>query len=321
MTADLYVRPALEDDDVQRALERWARAREVRDVGGTMSLNLHVVDEGVVLRVHPRFVVRKRVDALQAVRHRLLAHGLVVAEPIACDQHEGGRVTEVETYLEGREPPPTPDSYRWMFEAMGRLHSALATFDASDVPPPGVATWGPPTLLDEQLALTAAAVAGDLEAAALAAHVRGLAELLAEQWIDESRLPNHLIHGDVRLGNVVAADGDGDGEAVYFDFGFMAVRPRVFDLAYSLSWIVLRPDDRGTAEEFDWSLAEDFIAAYESNAGATLTSLERRALWPYLASVPLYLASIAGHTPDPAARILVERPFLAIAEWLLRHRP
>ena len=47
--------------------------------------------------------------------------------------------------------------------------------------------------------------------------------------------------------------------------------------------------------------------------------VERRALAPYLAAVPLYLAAIAGHTPDPVGVLLGERPFLRIAEWVLSH--
>jgi hypothetical protein len=59
---------------------------------------------------------------------------------------------------------------------------------------------------------------------------------------------------------------------------------------------------------------------YESATGHQLTELERECVGPYTAAVPLYLASIAGHTPDPVRHLLRERPFIAIAEWLL-NRP
>jgi len=42
----------------------------------------------------------------------------------------------------------------------------------------------------------------------------------------------------VRLGNVRRSPA---GEPVYFDFGFLARRPRIHELAYALSWILLRP--------------------------------------------------------------------------------
>jgi len=88
-----------------------------------------------------------------------------------------------------------------------------------------------------------------------------------------------------------------------------------------LSWIVLRPDDRGRAEEFDWNSVDELIAAYEDGAKTNLTAVERSALGPYLAAVPLYLAAIAGDTPDPSEHLRGERPFLRIAEWVLLNRP
>src|SRR5207244_1378180 len=98
------------------------------------------------------------------------------------------------------------------------------------------------------------------EASALAERARGLIKRLDTQWIPASALPTGLIHGDVRLGNFSV---DRAGTAVYLDFGFAASRPRVHDLAYALSWIVLRPDDRGRAEDFTWHLVPELIAAYE----------------------------------------------------------
>jgi Ser/Thr protein kinase RdoA (MazF antagonist) len=207
------------------------------------------------------------------------------------------------------------DSYIWMFEAMGRLHATLAAH-GMDIPAPLVATWSPPSELLRRLTTTAASVADDDDAAALASWARELTTLLAAHWIAEEQLPNQVIHGDVRLANVARTR---DGRAAYFDFGFAAVRPRVFDLAYALSWIVLTPDDNGRADDFDWTIVADLVGAYEAGAGLTLTVDERHAIVPYLASVPLHLASIASDTPDPQARIKLERPFLAIADWLLHH--
>ena len=123
-----------------------------------------------------------------------------------------------------------------------------------------------------------------------------------------------LVHGDVRLGNVAAAPG---GEPVNLDFGFAAIRPRIHDLGYALSWIVLRPDDSGRAEDFQWDRLPELVTAYEDSTQTTLSPIERRALGPYMAAVPLYLASISGFIPDPVRRLLEERPFLRIAEWVL----
>jgi hypothetical protein len=49
----------------------------------------------------------------------------------------------------------------------------------------------------------------------------------------------------------------------------------------------------------------------------TLTDREHRALPLYLAAVPMYLASLAGYTPDPSARIKEEVQSLKIARWVI----
>jgi aminoglycoside phosphotransferase (APT) family kinase protein len=141
---------------------------------------------------------------------------------------------------------------------------------------------------------------------------------LSSQWIPSADLPTHLVHGDIRLSNVHLTP---NGEAVYFDFGFLARRPRVHDLAYALAWIVLRPDGRGTAESFGWEAVPRLLTEYEDAAGVRLSALERRALVPYLAAVPLYLMSIAGYMADPVGHLRNEtrRAFLRIGAWLLAH--
>jgi hypothetical protein len=81
--------------------------------------------------------------------------------------------------------------------------------------------------------------------------------------------------------------------------------------------MILRPDASGRAEEFPWHQLPELIEAYEENAQDVLTTAERRAIGPYLAAVPLYLAATSGHTPHPAEHLLGEVPFLGIAEWVL----
>lgn len=305
---------------MQELLASISGSSSVVDLGGTMSLNVHLISEDKVLRVHPRFVTRDRVTALRQLRHGLRRAGLVVGDPLEMHGEEAaevvaGRIAELESFVDASKPDATWESYSWMFLAMGRLHRVVATA-GMELPEPLVATWGPPAALRRRMDDTTAAVEGDREAEQIATWVRGLADLLEACWIDEDQLPSQVIHGDVRLGNVAATPA---GEPAYFDFGFAARRPRVFDLAYALSWIVLKPDASGRADDFNWEGVQDFIEAYENGAGWKLEPQERRALLPYLASVPLYLASISSYTPDPAARIKEESSFLAIAEWALRN--
>lgn len=84
-----------------------------------------------------------------------------------------------------------------------------------------------------------------------------------------------------------------------------------------MSWVVLRPDDSGRPDEFDWVRVHELLAAYEDGAKVSLQRRERAAMAPYLAAVPLYMACVAGFTPDPDATLRGEEPFLRIAEWTL----
>ena len=338
-------RPALSEPEVQRLAGQVAPGAQLTDLGGTMSLNVWLrtlrqgqadeadeadeageVDrvggvDGLVLRVHQPFVSRVRLIALQRIRECLANEGLAVAPPLAWRGETlfrcGRGWAELEPFLANERAAPTPEAYVWMFQAMGGLHRALGGCDVA-APRPIVSTYGPPSSLLRWLPATAAAVRHDAGAART---VRWLVELigrLRSQWIDATELPVQLVHGDVRLSNVRRSPRGGP---VYFDFGFLARRPRVHDLAYSLSWMVLRPDGRGRAEEFEWRSVRDLIEAYEEAAGVTLTVAERRALVPYTVAVPLYLAAIAAYVDDPVAHLRDETrlTFLRIAEWLLAH--
>jgi Ser/Thr protein kinase RdoA (MazF antagonist) len=314
-------RLSIDSPDVRRRADEIAPGAELADLGGTMSVNVGLWPAGLVLRVHQPFVSRARLAALQAVRRGLAEQGLRVAAPMAwrgatlfrCGRR---RWAELEPFLEGERPPPTPEAYAWMFRATGALHRGLADLDELAVPRPAISTYGPPSSLARWLAVTEPAVRHDLAATETVRRLRELVGRLRACWVPATALPVELVHGDVRLGNVRRAS---DGEPVYLDFGFLARRPRVHELAYSLAWIVLRPDGRGSAGDFDWSLLPDWVAAYQDAAGTALTDLERRALAPYTAAVPLYLCAIAGFMDDPVGHLRNETrlAFLRIAEWLL----
>lgn len=287
------------------------------DLGGTMSLNVHVPDESAVLRVHAPFASRSRLLALQQLRRRLASRGLVVGAPMDLHGRElrraGPYLAELERHIAHEKPSPTWPSYVWMYEAMGRLHRHTADVPVR-LPRPQVSTYGPPSSLRTWLRVTEAAVGQDPEARSLVERTRALVRRLEARWIPATRLPRRVIHGDVRLGNVATTV---DGDAAYFDFGFAADRPRIHELAYSLFWIVLRPDDRGRAETFAWADLPDLLAAYERGAAERLHEVERVALVPFLAAVPLYLAAVAGYTPDPVATLRGEEPGLEIAAGVL----
>lgn len=203
-----------------------------------------------------------------------------------------------------------------METAARRAPSALASLDLT-VPRPLWATYVPPGTLRRWLPVTEAAVRDDSEAADTARLVRDLVGRLRARWVPAAELPMHLVHGDVRLGNVSRSPS---GETVYLDFGFLAHRPRIHELGYSLAWMVLALDGHQALERFPWDRIPGLVAAYEATAGVRLTPTEWQALAPY-AAVPLYQATIAGFVGDPAGALNrgFRRPFLRLSEWLLAH--
>lgn len=293
----------------------------VSNLGGTMSLNLRLEPNGLVLRVHQPFVSHRRVVGLQRVRRYLADEGLVVPVPLShhgtTSLRCGHRWAELETYLPHQQPDATIDSYRWLFAAMGRLHRALARLDVP-IPRPMIATYAPPGSLRRWLSFTVAVARQQRDDSVHRVPAQAIALLpaLERQWIPASRLPSQFVHGDVRLGNLARSP---EGDAVYLDFGFLAMRPRIHDLAYALIFMLLARHAQDSPEEFDWSIIPDLIAAYEFTAPSPLTPLERQALTPYAASVPLYFLAVAGFSSRPGSQISLEKFKLPLSDWLLKH--
>ncbi|MEQ7006627.1 phosphotransferase [Actinopolymorpha sp. B17G11] len=309
-----------DDPDLRRLLERVAPGSETSDLGGCFCVNVRLPEPGLVVRVQPRFVSRQRVLALQDIRRQLARRGLLVGTPrtwrgrplLRCR----GCLVELETYVPHAKPEATCESYTWMFRGMGRLHRELAQIEVA-LPRPVVSTYAPPGSLHRWLPAAERAVAHDPVATDMAALVRRLLPVLRRRWVPASVLPRHLIHGDVRLGNIGLTP---EIETPYLDFGFAAVRPRIHELAYALAWVILRPDGSGTADTFCWDKVPALVEEYEDAAGTVLTPVERKALTPYIAAVPLYHAATVGFHADPVAQLRDDRDgnaFLRISEWLL----
>ncbi|MGH2442125.1 MAG: phosphotransferase enzyme family protein [Chloroflexota bacterium] len=319
-TAD-HGRLSSDDPAVRRLLTVIDPAASASNLGGTMSLNLHVKPRGLVLRVHQPFVSRRRVIALQRVRQSLARQGLVVPVPLGHDGTTtlrcGHRWAELESYVVHKQPDATIDSYRWLFAAMGDLHHALVHLDIS-IPRPAVAAYAPPSSLRRWLRSTVAVARAQRDESVHAVPEQAVVLLRALQrrWVPASRLPNQFVHGDVRLGNLGLSPA---GDAVYLDFGFLAMRPRVHDLAYALTFILLARHAQDSPEEFDWSIIPDLIAAYHVTAPYPLTPLERQALAPLAASVLLYPLALAGFSSTPGSQISLEKFKLPLTNWLLTH--
>jgi len=309
----------LNGPDVQQLVTAISPESRPTDLGGVMSLNVRLDAAGLVLRVHQPFVSRQRLLAVQQVRRCLDSQGLVVPVPVrwrdATVFRCRNRWAELEEYLPHERPAPTFGSYVWMFRAMGALHRALAGLDLA-VPRPLVATYAPPGSLRRWLPVTERAVQGDPEAADVARLLRSLVRQLRGQWLPATELPMQLIHGDVRLSNVCRTV---EGRTVYLDFGFLAWRPRAYDLAYALAFMLLALGGHRAPESFAWDRIPELVEGYEAAANLRLTPAEVRALVPYTASVPLCAAALDGFTEDPVGKLRSRLPFLHLSEWLLAH--
>ena len=310
-------RPSLNNPDVQRLISEIGSVSHASDIGGVMSLNVRLEPLDLLLRVHQPFVSRQRILAIQQVRCRLAQLGLAV--PIPVDLHNstvfqcGKRWAELEKYLSHTRLKPILDSYQWLFAALGTLHHTLARLDMT-VPRPLIATYSPPRTLSRWLKVTEMSVQDDTEASALSRLLHDLINRLRIQWLPATRLPQQLVHGDVRLSNICQMP---EGKALYLDFGFLAHRPRIHDIAYSLAFILLTLNMHQTPERFSWQSFRNLIATYEETAHSRLTSIERKALTPYTAAIPLYSAALSGFSDNPVKHLRDTLPFLHVSEWLL----
>jgi len=284
-----------------------------------MSLNVKLEPANLVLRVHQPFISRQRLLAVQQVRQKLAGVGLVV--PVALQWQNtmvfrcGNRWAELEKYIPHKRAEPTLASYSWLFQALGTLHRTLATLTLT-VPRPLFATYAPPSSLRRWLPITETAVQDDVEATSTARLLRTLINRLDRQWLPAPQLTQQLVHGDIRLSNVGQSQ---EGKAVYLDFGFLAYRPRVHDLAYTFAFMLLALQAHQAPEHFAWQSIPHLLEEYEYTANSHLTIPDRKALLPYMAAVPLYAAALAGFSNSPKELLQKRLPFLRLSEWLLAH--
>lgn len=303
---------------------RIAPGADVTELGGWMSRNLRLEPAGLVLRLHPREVSRSRLLAIQRVRGHVAGLGLTVPVALARDGSTAFRCedgwAELEAYIPHEQSPherTTWETCGWMFGTMGTLHHALTTL-GSAVPRPPIAMFASPSTLQRWARVTEEAVAHDPRSAGVAHLLRHLVDRMRGQWISPAVLPTQLVHGDIKPENVSRAP---DGRTVYLDFGFVARRPRIHDLAFSLTHTVLTVG--GTVpvdpDGCPWEDVPGLVERYEEGAGWTLTATERAALAPYTVACRLYFATRSGFGGDPLERLHNSLPALQLCRWLLDH--
>jgi len=310
-------RLTLADKDVQCLIAKIDPGGQAIDLGGVMSLNVHLMQAGLVLRVHQPFVSRERLLALQVLRRELSVRGILVAEPVTWRGvsvvHLRDRWAELEQYVPHTPPPGSAPGYRVLFRALGQLHAVMRQVPLR-VPRPVVATYAPPGSLRRWQRVTQAAVRHDAEAAALADRVHAAIGRVGRTWVSQTDLPQSLIHGDGSPRNIGWAT---DGRAVYLDWGFCGVRPRVYEIAYALAFMLVRRVTATPGGGEVWEEIPQLVGCWEDGAGERLLPLECQALSAQMASALLYAAALDGYTEDPAGRIKGRERFVALAEEVL----
>lgn len=298
--------------------------RSYADLGGTYNVNLRLdTARGTfVARVHRPWVTPERLRVLRLVKQRLQAAQIPVAVPIparrgaAWVQHDD-RLIEVEPFIAHSGATDTWQRYEQAFAMLGRMHTALAACTA--LPPPRVQNYGEPVVLRHWVARTrqCAEVEQSPAARAVCDKAAQLLQQIAAWWQHASAdLPRQLTHGDYGGGNLLFQD---EQIVAVLDFDFLDVHERVFDLAYTLYWMLERLESHAPFSQRSWQRVAAMLACYNATAQPPLTQAERRALPFEMARVPLYWIAEASFLPDPHAAVIQHARGVAAAHWLLDH--
>jgi len=303
------------------------------DVGGTYNLNLHIRTSmgEYVIRLYRPWVTRERLLFLHQVKRALHRAEFPVPELVISPAGEAilshnSRLGEVERFVPHDGIADTWERYAVAVSTLGRLHHFFmqGPHRASIVSAP-ISNYGTPPQLFEWVRLTAERIerlAGNPEASralVLCRHAWELLTLLCAEWQGTGRhLPDLLIHGDYVGGNLLFEHEHLVG---ILDFDFLDVRERVYELAYTLYWMMARLSGEGTPERWPWTYAQEMVSHYNHTNSRPLTSGEIRALPVTMARVPLYWVGEAAFIPgDPIAQVLSLAEGITAACWLWQHR-
>jgi Ser/Thr protein kinase RdoA (MazF antagonist) len=302
-----------------------------RDLGGTYNLNLRLYTAGgsFVLRVHRPWVTAERVAVLQVAKQRLAAAGFPVSVPLATTEGEpalrwGNRMVEVEPFVAHDNVTDSWDRYPPAFAVLARLHDGLtAAIDPETFVPPRVSNYGSPTSLLGWVGQTEARIRANppgnatgraLQVCATANDVLGK---LADWWPRAAPgLPVQPIHGDYGGGNVLFRRGR---VVAVVDFDFLAMRERVYDLAYCLYWMLVRLAGTELPADLPWEATRGMLDAYDAAAQHRLSRIERQAIPYEIARVPLYWVGEAQFLPDPALTVARLADSVKFARWTFAH--
>ena len=282
-----------------------------RDLGGSWTTNLHAHTDdptkGTVYRVHQPVTTRERVDAEQQVRRHLADGGIPTVEPSTfrdgdtCAELSSGRVVEAEPFVAASGWMSTAEAMVTGFGVLGLLHHSLARARL----PAAAATVAYANHVPAEDALVLATAGAERVRGwgdpRLLRYAGEVVDHLAEVSAGEGQLlggqRRQLVHGDFWDNNVLFSGG---AVAAVLDFGFMAERTRIDDLALAI-WFWLLGTEEPPPGSSDLDLVSALVAAYDRHTDP-LTEEERLALPLAVARQPAWsLGRWVLELPEPEA--------------------
>lgn len=300
------------------------------DLGGTYNQNIHLRTSAgeYVVRAHRPWMTIDRLQSIQQTRCALAGAGLPVPGPLSARTGDtvlllDGRLVEVERFFPHTGTADSWDRYEEAFRLLGRLHDALRIHAPTGLVPPRVSNYGTLGQLQRWLARTLVVLrhyrpsAEAIAALAVCEETRDLIGAFGERWeATHLSLPIQPIHGDYGGGNVLFRQ---ECIAAILDFDFLAIRERVFELAYALYWLLARLEPNHVPEEYPWGKVAELLATYNGATDRPLLQPELSALPIEMARVPLYWVAEAGFTPDPVGAVMAMAHTIPGSRWLTDH--
>lgn len=269
------------------------------DLGGSANLNLLLADGPVryVVRVYRPHVTAGRLADIQRVRGELRRAGVPCPALVPARDGQpwvrvGGRLVEVERFVDHDAQMDSWDRLQVGLPLLGRIHAALQPMQVSaEGRRPLFANYLDPAQATAATARAAARIRGWRPTAAeerLARLAEELAALVAAGGEGTQAMPRQVVHGDFWDNNV----GFRHGRVVLVgDLDFMGERTRVEDLALTLHFADATlggpdKDDAGAAARI--ARLRRLVDAYDRGLDVPLSTAERAAVPWALARQPLW---------------------------------